>query len=269
MKPKLIVSDWNGTLITDVDDKPVLKQIAMDELKYAAKHLKLGRIWQLAQTKKKLEAMVKQYRDDPQSQAELLRKTFELYNAQVIDGIPMKRIDRSVGVYADTAVERLDRFALGELLVIDSIMKYILTSAYEGGVNECLRKFAFPEGKEYFWTPMERMPNVSGSIMEAVNATDELDRSLQKVAKGLRIRNYDDKKTRFLDICLKLSVSPESTVYMGDDFRDEPCAEVAKIFVVAPLASYEYRQHMASKYGSKVRTPGRANREVYKALMMD
>ena len=36
MKPSLVVSDWNGTLITDEDDGAVLKQIGMDEFKHCA-----------------------------------------------------------------------------------------------------------------------------------------------------------------------------------------------------------------------------------------
>src|SRR3990172_565021 len=88
------------------------------------------------------------------------------------------------------------------------------------------------------------------------------------IATGFEMRNYNDKHIELgRQIRNPKLVKPgQKTVYMGDDFRDAPCAEVADIFVVAPLAKDDYRQLMACKYGSKVRTPSRRRGDVYKAL---
>jgi hypothetical protein len=59
----------------------------------------------------------------------------------------------------------------------------------------------------------------------------------------------------------------EEIVYMGNDERDEPVIGDVGRFVVAPMAADDFKQHMAGKYGSKVRVPERW--EVYMALTSD
>jgi len=259
MTPKLVVSDWNGTLITDKDDKPMLKQIGMDELAYCAKRpWRWGRAWNLAMLKGKLEKLVAQYRDDPWSQAELLRATFDLYSSEVIRGTPMSRIYSSTNRYASNAVTRLDP-AFNEFCDV-APASFILTSALELGVVEVTNK----SGRMGF-TPDNHIRCVRGSRIVSYMAYGARD----VAADGILLENYDDKAEVLSDILTKESIRPESAVFMGDDFRDEPCAEIVGRFVVAPLAPDAYRQHMASKYGSKVRTPGRAKGEVYKALTRD
>jgi hypothetical protein len=259
MKPDLIISGWNGTLITDMDDKPVLKQIAMDELAHAAKRPWLwGRAAQLANTKFKLDRMVKDYRDDPQSQADLLRATYALYNSDVINGIPMRRIRASVDRYADKAVDRLDP-AFDEFCeAARYIQARMLTSALDDGARAVM-------GKKKEWGGVRfRNFHLYGS---------QIIRN-DSVAESIDLRNYDDKAESLIGIVENIALDRKDrheplpvSVYLGDDFRDEPCAELVHRFVVAPLAADEYRQHMASKYGNKVRTPGRF--EVFKALTMD
>jgi len=262
MKPELIVSDWNGTLMTDRDDKAVLKQIGMDELKHALKTLRFGRVRELARTKKRLEEMTDKYRDDPESQARLLMETYKLYFLEVIDGLPLSRMLKSVRRYASKAVDRLDP-AFDELLMAnkDHITTMILTSALYDGVCEVTRR----RGASL---------SVSGSgfgITKGRLTGLELrnyDNKHEVLENIVELRNYDNKRE-----ALENSVShikpPERVVYMGDDFRDEQCAGVADTFVVAPLATDDFRQHMASTYGGKVRTPGRKPKEVYNALTMD
>ena len=258
MKPQLIVSDWNGTLIADRDDKPLLKQIGMDELAYCAKRpWRWGRAWNLAMLKGKLEATTTQYRDDPQSQTELLRATFDLYSSEVIRDTPMPRIYSSINRYASNAVTRLDP-AFNEFC--DATPALILTSALDLGVVEVTNK----SGRMGF-TPDNHIRCVRGSRIVSHMAYEARD----VTAVSILLENYDDKAEVLSEMLAKESISPESAVFMGDDFRDEPCAEIVGRFVVAPLAPDAYRQHMARTYGNKVRTPGRAKGEVYKTLTLD
>jgi len=262
MKPELIVSDWNGTLITDMDDKPVLKQIGIDELAYCAKRLWLwGRAWNLAILKGRLEKMAAQYRDDPQSQAELLHATYDLFNREVINGMPMDRVVCSVDRYAEGAARRLDT-AFYEMLEARRSLHVpagIHTAAYRLGVMATLNIIA-PSSRT---DSRSRVSWVSGSTMETDKTGD--------IARRILLKNHDNKRDGLVEYAkqMKLEGLLENAVYMGDDFRDEPCADVVGRFVVAPLALEEYRQHMASKYGAKVRTPSRKRGDVYKALAMD
>ncbi len=54
---------------------------------------------------------------------------------------------------------------------------------------------------------------------------------------------------------------------MGNDFRDEPLAEAVSRFVVVPHAAEAFKQHMAGRYGAKVRTP--SVNDLYGALVWD
>ncbi|MFH1420837.1 MAG: hypothetical protein ABIG30_02610 [Candidatus Aenigmatarchaeota archaeon] len=265
MKPELIVSDWNGTLITDLDDKAVLKQIGMDELKHSAlRPRRWGRVKHLFDTKKQLETLVAKYRSDRQAKGDLLRDTLEIYNREVIDGMPMRRISISLDRYAAKAVERLDAAFLEFCDAANCLQEAsILTSAYESGV----RAVVHIAGHRYPNSLFLKQPLfISGSVMLTTDWTGD-------VAKGLELRNYHDKTEPLLALltgtCYTPRTRPEAVVYMGDDYRDEPCAEIVGRFVVAPLATDEYRQHMAQRFGSKVRTPSRIYGEVYKALTMD
>ncbi|MBM3303498.1 MAG: hypothetical protein FJY76_00220 [Candidatus Aenigmarchaeota archaeon] len=254
MKPRLIVSDWNGTLISDRDDKPVLKQMAMDELKHCAKRPWLwGRVMRLAMLRGRMEGMVAQYRDDPQSQAELLRATYELFNTEVIDGIPMERIDESIRRYAEKALFRLDGafyevFGAGADLpapveILTSALQPAVTSVVQSGLST--RKYG--------------SFNINGSrINKRIRIKDH-----SITAGGIELRNYDDKADRLRELG---RFNDHDIVYMGDDMRDATCATVADIFVVSPLATDEFRQHMSKKYGCMVRTPAGTPGEVYKAL---
>ncbi|MBL7206563.1 MAG: hypothetical protein ISS36_03120 [Candidatus Aenigmarchaeota archaeon] len=243
---RIFFSDWSGTLTTEKDDKAVLKQMAMDELVYSFKSCEFRKFFRLLLLKRNLEKLVEQYRDDPQSQEVLLRRTYELFNRNVISGVPINRIAESVEKYATRAVDKLDTSIdeIQELVTGD--MFSILTSALDLGVRAVLRK---KFGK--------RCGNllVYGSWLE--NDGHEAHR--------VDLRNYSNRAKVLLDLS-GYSVG-DACVYMGNDFRDEPCAEFADIFVVPPLATDEFRQRMASTYGHKVRTPARG--EVYKALTQD
>ncbi len=251
MKPELIVSDWNRTLIEDTDDKPVLKQIAMDELGHCGKRPWLwDRVVKLYMTKKKLEKMTAQYSDDPESQAELLRATYELYNTRVLDGMPLERIGRSVKKYGTGARDRLDEETLDGLICCkqSGIVTGILTSAFHDGVVATLGKLVAEHDFAFIYASMMKN-NPDGT------------------AKGIELQNYDNKPETLKKILDKAKADPKKVVYMGDDFRDELCAELVGRFVVPPLATDEFRQHMTSKYGDKVRRPEEF--KVYDALTMD
>lgn len=251
MKSELIVSDWNRTLIEDTDDKPVLKQIAMDELRRCGKRPWLwGRVAKLYMTKRKLERMTAEYSDDPESQAELLRATYELYNTRVLDGMPLERIGRSVKEYGTEARERLDEQTFSDLVCCkqSGIGIVILTSAFHDGVVATLGKQTAEHDFDFIYASMMKK-NPDGT------------------AKGIELHNYDNKPETLKKILDKTKADPKKVVYMGNDFRDEHCAELVGRFVVPPLATDEFRQHMASKYGDKVRRP--EGFKVYDALTMD
>jgi hypothetical protein len=162
------------------------------------------------------------------------------------------KILNSLHEYASGAVKRLDpafyelcRALEGEVLAV------IMTTALDDGVHEVALRAE----------TNKPILLVDGSRIEYKKG----------IATGFEMRNYNDKHVNLEKNLTNdmLVSSGERTVFMGNDFRDEPCAELVDIFVVAPLATDEYRQRMASKYGTKVRTPSAKKGEVYKALILD
>ncbi len=188
MKAKAIVSDWNGTLIEDEDDGFALKQIAMDGLKRCARRPWLwGRAARLGLAKFELERLVEEYRngfsegrwnsENIDEQEGLLQSIYGLYNAAVINGMPVKDISVSCEKYGKNASKRLsESFEIFCKALWYGFPAGILTSAYDSVVQHVM------------WTqPLPGFFLVHGSRLDAVYEGDRW------IGKGIALRNYADK----------------------------------------------------------------------------
>ena len=254
----MIFSDWDGSLIKNDDDASLLGTIWFYEMLHTLPRPWLkGRRKQLLSAKKHLKEMRTRYKESPQTGDDIIKESYALYGREVLSGIPMDRVINSARKYGSRAVRRLDE-AFEELWEAagEKSQIVILTAALEDGVCQVLTSKRIKSLKKMGPRPYVC---IDGSLI------------IQNgwVARDIGLRNYDGKAERMKQIIDAERIRPGKIIYMGNDYRDEPCAGIADRFVVAPLGTGEFKQHMASKYGSNVRTPSSRPGEVYKALTMD
>jgi len=92
-----IISDWNGTITTDRDEKPILEIIAVDLFK-ASIPFHFIRAARLLNIRAELESLYWQGRQD--AEFDFVREMFKIYNRKIIYGLPISFIHRAVNRYA-------------------------------------------------------------------------------------------------------------------------------------------------------------------------
>lgn len=169
-------------------------------------------------------------------------------------------IQESAKRYAEQAVTRLDR-AFDELCGIQDIPIFILTPAYDEGIQAVIKK------KRAAGLQL----NVHGIFCNTTEFTDYDHKFFKKV--GYRHSGSQSPRSELQRLTSPVnfrnyySPDKENVIYIGGTKYEEPCVQEVGRFVVAPMAGDEFKQHMSSTYGKKVRTPARG--ELVKAIVMD
>jgi|GEM_PF-2255303 len=261
MGQKLIITDWNDTVIKDSNDNAIFWQITWDEFLRCASHKSLmGKAAKLLPAGLKLRSLMKKQKNGHGLQTEIVQSSYDLFNESVLKDVPLENIQKSVSKYAIRAKKPSNTFhmetfnALLRCKTMDNSQIAIVTAACEDGVRAILN---IMKSEDYF-------DFICGS---------ELDKNEDGTALGIRLKNYDDKHSAIVDLFKETEPDTEKTVYLGDDARDAKSFDVLsyriKRFVVAPGADEKFKEYMSGRYGWKVRTPGPSEKDVYKALTMD
>ncbi len=224
-----IISDWNGTIIKDRDERLLLKTIAIDLFK-ASIPFHLIRAARLLKVRAELEGLYRQGRQD--TEFDFIREMFIIYNRKIINGLPIFFIHRSVDRYA---ARRETQHKL------DLRILRLLRSCHQGGKTTGILSAGYGYG-------IDRILTVAGfrgcfDFREADSFKQEGRRAVefplniyknkpQLLLRALRHRNLDEKRT----------------VYIGDSEDDEGCFEIARYPIVAFFATEELKERCASRY---------------------
>ncbi len=229
MALQAIVADWNGTIISDRSEMPILKHMAAD----IARHLlpfhprKLLRIIKARQELNRLNE--EKQRDQ---NFDYVREMYQTYNRKIINGTPMSVIRYSVENYAagSEVQQKLDYRVLNVLRKYHDENKKcgILSAGFDYGIDRILAAAGYRNSFDFL-------------------LADELVENDGK-ATHLLLRIYGNKGAFLRNLLNEHQINPDKTVYIGDTEDDESCFQLVKYPVVSFFAPEEFRQHCTHKY---------------------
>ena len=239
MAYRAIISDWNGTIFELETDEKMNRSIA-----YAAKDYVLGRIahgqvwkikdaWRLFLTKGKINRALAAY-----SRGQVpLKDIYKLFNAGVLNGLPLDVFNAGMASYLNEHPHRLDNRLLPSLQAAHNrgIRTGILSLSYLQSIISLLEQ---NNASQIFDTIVShRLASKDG---KAIGFTTDIYGRKAGVLENDFFRNR--------------GLRPESTLYIGDGDEDEPIADVLPPgnFIVPFLAGDDFRQKMASKHSAFV-----------------
>lgn len=228
-----IIADWNGTLISDRNESPILTHIAVSIAKSLVPFhpIKLARLYR---AKRELNCIYGEKRRD--EDFDFVRQMYEVYNEKMIRGTQMSIIRDSVKKYATTpeVKEKLD-YGLLELLRNyhnDGKICGILSAGYGYGIDQILRAAGYRELFDFLIG--DRLIKNGGKAERFVL---EIYRNKSTILKRL----LDEKK-----------LNPGKTAYIGDTEDDEDCFKIVGYPIVSFFASDDFRAHSQKVYGAFV-----------------
>ena len=224
-----IISDWNGTITKDDDEKAILETIAKDLFK-ASIPLHLVRAARLLNVRAELEDLYWQGNQD--TEFDFATEMFKIYNPQVIDGLPLSFIHRSVNRYAarKETQYKLDRRILRPIHSFHQGGKVtgILSSGYGYGIDRILSVAGFRRCFDF---------RIANSFKrEGGRAT------------AFILKIYKNKHQFLLEALSHRNLDGDRTVYIGNSEDDEGCFDIVRYPIVAFLASDEFKERCASRY---------------------
>lgn len=229
----IIICDWNGTITTDRDEKPILEDIAVNLLR-ASIPFHPVRLIGLLRIRKRLENLYQERRQN--SSFDFVKEIYRIYNQEVISGISLSFIQESVSRYAKNprTQAKLDPRILKPVRQRHQAGKTtgILSSGYEDGIAKILRVAGYEDAFDFI-------------------QANPLKHSSKK-AEVFLLNIYKNKQRVLLRLFQDKRLTESHAVYIGDSQDDEGCFEVVTYPVVAFLASDDFKQRCASKYGAFV-----------------
>ena len=224
-----IISDWNGTITKDNDEKAILETIAKDLFK-ASIPFHLARAARLLNVRAELETLYWQGSQD--AEFDFATEMFKIYNSHVINGLPISFIHRSVNRYATRKETqyKLDRRILRPIRSFHQGGKAtgILSSGYGYGIDRILSVVGFRRCFDF---------RIANSIkQEGGRATEFL------------LKIYRNKHQLLLEALSHRNLDENRTVYIGNSEDDEGCFTIVRYPIVAFLAADELKERWASQY---------------------
>lgn len=229
MALQAIISDWNGTIISDRSEMPILKHMAVD----IARHLlplhplKLLKIIKVRQELNRLHEEKQQDQD-----SDYVREMYQIYNQKIIKGTPMSVIRYSVENYAagSEVRQKLDYRVLNVLRKYHDENKIcgILSAGFDYGIDRILAAAGYRNSFDFL-------------------LADKLVENDGK-ATHLLLRIYRNKGSFLRNLLSEHQINPDKTVYIGDTEDDESCFQLVKYPVISFFAPEEFRQCCTHKY---------------------
>lgn len=224
-----IVADWNGTLISDRNEMPILKYIALG----IAKSLLPFHPLKLRELLRAEQGMNELYRERRQDREfDYVRGMYEIYNKKIIEGIPMHVITNSVEKYAvkPEVQEKLD------LRILRLMHKYnhenkvcgIFSAGYAHGIDRILTAAGYRKSFHFL---------IGDTLVE-------------NDGKALRflLNIYRNKAPLLQKLLEERGIDVDKTAYIGDTEDDEDCFKLVKYPVVSFFAPDDFKEHCANKY---------------------
>lgn len=230
---KAIIADWNGTLISDRNETPILKNIAVDIAKslFPFHPLKLARLFKAQQ---ELNKLYQEKRRD--EEFDFVREMYRIYNEKIIKGAPMSVIRRSVGRYVTKpeVQEKLD------FRILKILRKYhdenktigVFSAGYADGIDRILVASGYRDSFDFL-------------------VADTLEENDGKASR-LLLKIYKHKAPLLKKMLEDIKIDPDETVYIGDSEDDEGCFQLVRYPVVSFFARDDFKKHCAKTYGAFV-----------------
>jgi phosphoserine phosphatase len=224
-----LICDWNGTIIEDRDEMSILRNIAVDLFK-ASIPIHPFRMAHILKVRGKLENLHRERRQE--AEFDFVREMFQIYNAEIISGLPVHFIHRSVDKYAmrQQTQQKLDYRVLGTIKECHQAGKVIgiLSAGYKHGIERILTTAGY---SDYF------------DFCQANQLKEENGRAI-----GFGLDIYRNKSEMLLKLLRNRNLDERKLVYLGDSEGDEGCFEIVKYPVVAFFAPEELKERYAQKY---------------------
>ncbi len=227
-KSEIIISDWNGTLIEDRDEALIFGFIGRGLVKDSLPFHPL-RFLRLIKAKRQLEALPDGFELLADGyNIETLKQMHQICS-RVLQGVEIDSITRRVNLYASDASKRLEERMLRPIQEMHRQGKQtgILSIGYRYGIGRILSVGGY------------------GEVFDFIEANDLRTKGSKISSLSFRI----DKARWLTELLSYLSVSPGKTIYIGDANPDEPCFEMVRYPVVSFLATEDFKQHCARKFG--------------------
>jgi phosphoserine phosphatase len=234
MSPALLLCDWNGTLITDRDEKVILHYIAR-YIFWASIPFHPFRMASILSGKKMLDAM---HDEDSHIKGDFdrVRSTIDIYNRKMLQGVPISLIHKSMERYARQQ---------GTLDKLDYRLLRVVEKCHSNGITAGVFSAGLKYGIE--------------AILEAAGYRDCFDLYMADVIeedKGKAIRYgltiYNRKPEVLLKLLDERNVPVRDVAYIGDSEDDTGCFEIVGYPIVSFLAPDELKQKYARSYNAFV-----------------
>jgi len=218
----VIIADWNGTLISDRNESPILTHIAVNIAKSLIPFhpIKLAGLFK---AKRELDRIYQEKRRD--KEVDFVRQMYKVYNQKMIKGTSMSVIRDSVKKYATTqeVKERLD-YELLELLRNyhnDGKICGILSAGYGYGIDQILEAAGYRELFDFLVG----------------------DRLIENGGKAERflLDIYGNKSTVLKKLLSEKRIDPQKTAYIGDTEDDEDCFRIVGYPIVPFFAPDDFK----------------------------
>jgi phosphoserine phosphatase len=235
---KSVVSDWNGTLIKNKDEAPILKGLGMWILKAAAnpfhpiRKYPQCRVFHLLKMKQKLELLYDEKRKD--KEFDFVSEMYKIFNEDVIKGLPVKYIRRFVDNYAGdpNTQSMLDRNIFYPLTIRRNALDKvgILSTGYDLGIARIIKESIYSKNGL-------RLDFIISNPLERKNG----------IAIGFSLANYKKKHEILEKLFREGKLEPDTCAYIGDSLEDEGCMSLVPYPIVSFYAADEFKQYAASK----------------------
>ena len=229
MPPAAIICDWNGTLIADRNESPILESIARGIFRsYIPFHpLRMKRILKAKET---MDTLPRERPDDPDY--DYVREKIRIYNEEIISGAPVSVIYRSIDKYADLqqTLDKLDYRVLRP--VRECFQAGRVTGIFSAGLKYGIERILNAAGYgEYFrFTMADEISQNNGKAIEyALNV-------------------YQRKPGLLLKLLEEKEINADQVAYLGDSEDDEGCFEIVKYPVISFFTPEEQKEKYARKY---------------------
>ncbi|MDM7998907.1 MAG: HAD family hydrolase [Dehalococcoidia bacterium] len=233
MAVKVVLSDWNGTLIQYRNEMCVLEGVGLDAFRSCIPFHPM-RALRILRARGRLQAIRRQGR--PETDFRFIKDMFDVFNSMVISGVPTAVVLASFDRYA-RSIETQSRLDLRLLRVIKECHDAgkttgILSAGYRYGIEKVLcvagywQYFDFCEADEF--------TSEGGKVVE------------------FRLNIYRNKPAVLQRLLAERSIESAEAAYIGDSEDDEGCLEMVGHPVVAFFAPDEFKEECSRKYGAFV-----------------
>jgi phosphoglycolate phosphatase-like HAD superfamily hydrolase len=228
-----IIADWNGTLISDRNETPILKNIAVDIAKFLfpLHPLKLAKLFKAQQ---ELNRIYEERRRD--EEFDFVREMYRIYNEKIIKGTSMSVIRHSVERYAvkPEVQGKLD------FRILKILRKYhdenktigVLSAGYADGIDRILVASSYRDSFDFL-------------------VADTLEENDGKAFR-LLLNIYKHKAPLLEKLLEERKINKDEIVYIGDSEDDEGCFQLVKYPIVSFFAPDDFKNHCTKNYGAFV-----------------